>query len=153
MKYIRKFNEGKNLPGAITVITDELKEFCSENLAYLIDGGFQISYSTGFIMQDYYTGVSISKKVDNSPDYLSGIERLRYKVFNWHDIRDDVIPFFDILSRKYIVSDITFFIVDEMMFPKKDLIVKLDDIIGDNLEDYVIFKISFKCKEKLIELK
>jgi hypothetical protein len=89
MKYIRKFNEGKN-------ITDDLKGFCSENLAYLIDGGFHILYSTGFIMQDYYTGVSINKMVDNS-----------YKIFNWHDIRDDVIPF-DILSRKYIVSDITF---------------------------------------------
>jgi hypothetical protein len=40
MKYIRKFNEGKN-------ITDDL-EVCSENLAYLIDGGFHILYSTGF---------------------------------------------------------------------------------------------------------
>jgi regulator of sigma D len=134
MKYIRKFNEGKN-------ITDELKEFCSENLAYLIDGGFHILYSTGFIMQDYYTGVSINKMVDNS-----------YKIFNWHDIRDDVIPFFDILSRKYIVSDITFSLLikinSEAYGLKKDIMVKLDDIIGDNLEDYDIFKISFKCREK-----
>jgi hypothetical protein len=139
MKYIRKFNEGKN-------ITDELKGFCSENLAYLIDGGFHILYSTGFIMQDYYTGVSINKMVDNS-----------YKIFNWHDIRDDVIPFFDILSRKYIVSDITFSLLikinSEAYGLKKDIFVKLDDIIGDNLEDYDIFKISFKCREKITELK
>ena len=134
MKHIRKFNEGKN-------VTDELKGFCSENLAYLIDGGFHILYSTGFIMQDYYTGVSINKMVDNS-----------YKIFNWHDIRDDVIPFFDILSRKYIVSDITFSLLikinSEAYGLKKDIMVKLDDIIGDNLEDYDIFKISFKCREK-----
>jgi regulator of sigma D len=135
MKYIRKFNEGKN-------ITDELKEFCSENLAYLIDGGFHILYSTGFIMQDYYTGISINKMVDNS-----------YKIFNWHDIRDDVIPFFDILSRKYIVSDITFSLLGNRFRLKKDIFVKLDDIIGDNLEDYDIFKISFKCREKITELK
>jgi hypothetical protein len=50
-------------------------------LAYLIDGGFHILYSTGFIMQDYYTG-----KLQNAIDNL-------YKIFNWHDIRDDVILF------------------------------------------------------------
>jgi hypothetical protein len=119
---IRKFNEGKN-------ITDDLKGFCSENLAYLIDGGFHILYSTGFIMQDYYTGVSINKMVDILIKFLTGM------------IYDDVIPF-DILSRKYIVSDITFLLIkinSEAYGLKKDIFVKLDDIIGDNLEDYDIY--------------
>lgn len=36
MKHIKKFNESVNIN-----IT-ELQEFCNDNLAYLIDGGFKV---------------------------------------------------------------------------------------------------------------
>jgi hypothetical protein len=48
MKYIRKFNEGKN-------ITEWFKGLFRK---FGISYRWWVSYTTGFIMQDYYTGVN-----------------------------------------------------------------------------------------------
>jgi transposase len=130
MKYIRKFNEGKN-------ITDELKEFCSESLAYLIDDGYKVNYARFFSINDktHYTVVNI-KKDDRISD------------FTWYDVRDDVIPFMAILSRNYDTSSIK--LKHIVTTDKGSYIaskhVKLSDIINDIIEDMSIIVIDFNVK-------
>ena len=93
MKHIRKFNESLDI--------FEMQEFCNDNLAYLIDDGFSIEpiFATSYHvpLADAYTTFGIYKEVNGN-----------YNVFNWYDVRDDIIPFMSILSKKYIVFDIKF---------------------------------------------
>lgn len=116
--YIRRFNENIN-------ITSDLQEFCNNSLAFLIDDGFIIKC---FYTERFYTRVSIHKP---------------QTTFNWFDVRDDIIPFMDILSKKYIVSNIKFY-----MNPL-DKIKSISDILDDCIDNYQISGgISFEVREK-----
>ena len=130
MKHIRKFNESVN-------ITDELQEFCNDNLAYLIDEKFTIKCSVGFVQRDYYTSVGIHKEINGN-----------YSRFSWYDVRDDVIPFMSVLSKQYIVSGLRFkhkVTAGEGSFIANKHI-KVSDIIDDKIEDIVIIGIVFNVK-------
>jgi hypothetical protein len=127
MKYIRKFNEDIN-------ITDELKEFCNNNLAYLIDDGFIVKCTSHckkfnkFKDQGFYTRIGIHKPGTT---------------FKWFDVRDDIIPFIYLLSKRYIVSNIKFY-----MNPL-DKIKSISDIIDDSIDNYEISGgINFDVRDK-----
>jgi len=72
MKYLKKFNESS--------VADELKEFCEEYLAYLIDDGFSI----------------------NTTDRALTI--FNNEFFKYSDIKDHFIPFINILSENYKIA-------------------------------------------------
>lgn len=83
MKYLRKFNE------ATESDVKKLSEFVDEHLAYLSDKGykFEIDYNSN------QTGI-----------YIYG-KNIR---FNYDSMKDDFIPFMQVLSKKYIISNIIF---------------------------------------------
>ena len=84
MKYIKKFNE--SLKEAENEIyqkkLDEIKKFCNENLAYLIDSGFNMRYF------EY-------------PEWLSVTLHKNGKLFKWEEVVDDVVPFLQVINTKY----------------------------------------------------
>lgn len=84
MKYLKKFNESKSDKA------EEIKKFCEENLAYLLDVGFELGYYENiftFKTVEYPLTIHLSKR-------NSGI-------FKWSEIVDDFVPFLQILNSKY----------------------------------------------------
>jgi hypothetical protein len=115
MRYLRKFNES---------ITDDLQSFCNDNLAYLIDEGFRV-------------------KVDRTENNQVKIEIHKFYFpnwtkFTWDDVKDDVIPFLDILRDKYsFFEDIKFVSEDQFVtswgyYNYFNLEYKYDDVIDDS---------------------
>jgi hypothetical protein len=92
MKHIKPFNEA-NVTGQF--LTD-LRDFCENNLVYLMDDGLQVSVVKHPINRE---------DMDNS--HLSFVT-LRYPLDfsiekDWNDIKDSIIPFFTRLDREYNV--------------------------------------------------
>jgi len=79
MKYLRKFFESSNKK-------EELLNFCNENLAYLLDEGFDV-YINDFV-ECYVIFISLKRKPFD---------------FYWKDIKNDFIPFFEFLRIKYSI--------------------------------------------------
>ncbi len=77
MKHLKRFNESKEL---------DLKEFCDENLAFLLDKGFHVSCN-GIHGYGYYE-VTIYKNMNN---------------FKWNDVKYDIIPFILLLNEKFVI--------------------------------------------------
>jgi hypothetical protein len=88
MKHLRRFNEGLD-------DGDGLKEYCEMSLAYLMDEGFALNWSR--VYGDNPTSpeetwmISIRKPID----------RYNYEVFSWMDVKDQIIRFAHLISRKY----------------------------------------------------
>lgn len=92
MKHIKPFNEA-NVTGQF--LTD-LREFCENNLVYLMDDGLQVSVVKHPINRE-----------DMNNSHLSFVT-LRYPLDfsidkDWNDIKDSIIPFFTRLDREYNV--------------------------------------------------
>jgi hypothetical protein len=80
MKYLKRFFE--SLVGSGT--KEELQKFCNENLAYLLDEGFEIvvdSYTECYVLVFYSIGAD----------------------FYFRNIKNDFIPFFEFLKNKYTI--------------------------------------------------
>lgn len=82
MKHIKRFNES---------IKDDIEELCNNYLSYLIDMGFTIEIYRSPI---WITNMTIVKKNG------SNIDR-----FNWIDIKDDFLPFLEILKNEYVLDN------------------------------------------------
>ena len=109
MRYLRRFNES---------ITDDLRSFCNDNLAYLIDEGFKV-------------------KVDRTENNQVKIEIHKFYFpnwtkFTWDDVKDDVIPFLDILRDKYSFFEDIKFVSEDQYYNYFNLEYKYDDVIDDS---------------------
>mgnify|MGYP003539464161 FL=1 len=102
MKYLREFNESKELEL-------ELRDFCDIYLAYLIDDGFEVKVQPGAL--EYNVD---SKKKPNHGELIRKhfftiiIDNNKQK-FNLNQIKDRFIPFIKFLSDKYKIEDQIFF--------------------------------------------
>ena len=108
-------------------LSNNLLEFCKYNLAFLLDDGFEIDLYT-------YNGIEISK--DHG--------------FYWDEIKDEFIPFFEMLNEKY----------DLVKFNRggEDSVISFDDgggadhysyenVINDEIgDDMLLLKISFRAE-------
>ena len=90
MRYLKNFNEGASfLPEDL----NELQYFCETYLAYLIDEGFGIRVRHG------------SRKDRARVEFYKG--ELHFPIaFNWDDVKDHYIPFYQMLSKEYEISTI-----------------------------------------------
>ena len=88
MRYLRSFNEGTSfLPKDL----NELQSFCETYLAYLIDEGFGIRVRHG------------SRKDRARIEFYK--EEIHFPVpFNWNDVKDHFIPFYQMLSKEYDID-------------------------------------------------
>ena len=95
MRYLKTF---ENL-NYFTKGVSEIEAFIKNNLAYILDEGF--SFKVNF---KQYGGrmnypVKISKIKEETSQY--GVRQTKPVVLKWNDIKDDFIPFLELLNEKY----------------------------------------------------
>jgi len=87
MRYIKPFNENKE------IFVDELKDFCENHLAYLIDEGFNI------------TAIERFNKLEGNQYIIVNLDipgpSSRFVLFYWNYVKDHYIPFLQMLIRRY----------------------------------------------------
>jgi hypothetical protein len=109
---------------------NSLEEFCNESLANLIDAGFYIKITT----QKYNPNVFFIKlyKIDKS-DYKNW--------FRWDDVKDDYIPFLEILASKYDISKVVSGNIQKSIilfrYDNNNEIVDLDKVDEYNSTDHI----------------
>lgn len=108
MKYLKRFNESNFDPKVLSWIKDnldmipindsqyrmakleydfaKLKEFCEKNLAYLIDEGYYFD-------------------VESLGDYSKIRITFKGKDIVWDNIKDDLLPFIELLREKYDIDN------------------------------------------------
>ena len=92
MKYLKKFFESfgdKN-------IIEELQNFCNENLAYLLDEGYQVRV---IWTPNCNAWRLVFEKVKREAAHLRDSERINS--FYWREVKDDFLPFFEMLDSNY----------------------------------------------------
>jgi hypothetical protein len=110
MRFLRKFNEAVN--------KKELKEFCEEYLAYLIDEGFEIE----IVSEDGLEFVRIY-------DYQD-------RPFQWSDVKEHFIPFLRMLELNYNLEDKrNGNLVCFDYLPSGHRMYNLNQILNDNLRN------------------
>jgi hypothetical protein len=138
MRYLKKFNESASQE----VTIDELVKFCDEYLAYLKDSGFDITITKP---------ADVLKKYTSHLNYISiklfKKGNINYK-FDWSEIKDDFIPFFEILITKYKLDKLYDDFVVEVVFNGNEIYLTKDDIIQDRKDPKGIDYLSIKVKDK-----
>jgi hypothetical protein len=87
MKHLKSFNESSFLSEDL----NELQSFCETYLAYLIDEGFGIRVRHG------------SRKDRARIEFYK--DDVHFPApFNWDDVKDHYIPFYQMLSKEYEIS-------------------------------------------------
>jgi hypothetical protein len=89
MKHLKRFDED---------IRQDMTELCDDYLPFLKDNGFTFYINTN-PSQRY---IGIVKRVPEGRDRENGWTNRFY----WKDVKDDVIPFLNILNNKYKINDI-----------------------------------------------
>ena|SRR6476620_11660563 len=102
MKYLKLF-ETK---------TEELENFCKNNLAYLIDDGFNFSIKVSRMAQiqsDKYFNLLVKFIQDTKYDTIV-IEKKSFglNTFNFYDYSDDIITFILFIKEKYKFKSIMY---------------------------------------------
>ena len=143
MRYLKTFETLTKYTGDVY----EIETFINNNLAYILDKGF--TYKVNF---KYYGGrmnyiVEIHKIEQNS--------KLRFK---WEDIKDDIIPFLELLNDKYTLDsyspedkslvidsgDTFIFTSDKKWIGNEKRWYNIEELINDSIDDNSEFKfISF----------
>ncbi len=115
MKYIKKFNEEQKFDEAY----ESLKKLCNDSLVYLLDDGFELSYSK--IDFSFYT-IKLSKgKV--------------YDSFNWYQVKEDIIPLLEFIKEKYDI--VQFFVSFSINGYPGTINYNVDELISkDQKEEY-----------------
>jgi len=154
MKYIKSFNESKNI---FNIGVRKLEEFCKNNLAYLIDVGFTYDIIASEHTTTKRTGSTLTWKPDPI-EYLICIDK--EQMFSWDSIKDDFIPFIEFLSEtiepNWFVENIKFKYLKpghQREWPNKDFSFQevIDDKVNFNVGGDTIkgIKIYLTKKKKV----
>jgi hypothetical protein len=139
MKYLKRFDEGRLTSTLTTEMVDELRDFCRDYLAYLIDEGFTVQVVPTFYGTECY--VFIFKEVK---------ERFTDIVISqWSSIKDQIIPFLYMLNKHYTIVDADddhynrsaqrFFTIQPS---------EIDSFINDTVDDFKLRKLSIRVNFK-----
>jgi hypothetical protein len=80
MKHLKRFNEGLSEDDF-----NELKKFCESCLAYLLDDGLEIEFNETYFEEEIFYDITLFSE----------------NGFYWNQIKDDYIPFIQLLSSRY----------------------------------------------------
>ncbi len=126
MKHLKKFNE--------SIDYTELRKFCDENIAFLIDKGFHIYIRENRYADGTYVGIT-KKKGDG--------------YFDWEEVKYDIIPFLVMLHNKFVVYDINIGIIDND--PVRYNMVEIEDENTEYLGEISIIEFTlFNRKNKRV---
>lgn len=122
----------------------ELIDFCNNNLAYLIDEGYSI------VVKELHSGIYPFTRVyyniciTCSDSEIDGQKSLFY----WKTIKDDFIPFFELLDNNYKTKSTLFYKVDNPSDYENEDFMKVNDefltyskeqILSDKIYESTIF--------------
>ena len=143
MRYINLFEGWKDVELYYDNLLDEVKDFTEQSLAYLVDEGWEIDFSIwntkkGYIPVDSRC-INISIKKDEGT--------------SWDLIKDKVLPFLQLLERRYELedssrnrSDKPYVIYDESM---SGICYSLQDLFDEeDLKYLMLDKISITINDK-----
>jgi hypothetical protein len=124
MKHLKRFNESKDN------FKEELREFCENNLAYLLDEG-------KLLVDDLFPVQAGTHQNTRNNLVRVQISFDRYK--DWNDVKDHIIPFLIRLTNKYRVVAKNTEYIDVYIFTRKvsggpEAEFKITDLIDDNVE-------------------
>ena len=138
MRYLKRFNEGIFDKKDLLLDVDMLAKDC---LAYLIDAGFTPAVY-------YHTPSNPDNGVDFylfKGDNTSTFQRVNFK---WEDIKDDFIPFLELVQERFIIHNEYGKVIDiKTSYHNYRLTIK--DILDDNvglIVDSEIKGIEFELK-------
>jgi hypothetical protein len=94
MKHLKKFNES---------IVDDLKDLTENYLAYLTDEEFIYD-----IRKAGWDELQITIHKNSKWNFNNGIQTPVQSEFEWHEVKDRVIPFLMILKKDYTINSINF---------------------------------------------
>jgi hypothetical protein len=97
-------------------MTDDLEIFCEENLAYLLDEGFKVK------VRKEYKEVKIEIHKFYFPNWTK---------FTWNDVKDDLIPFLEVLREKYSFFEDIRFVSEDQYYNYFNLEYKYEDVINE----------------------
>ena len=127
MKHLKRFNE------ATENFREELRDFCENNLAYLLDEGRLL--------------------IENSRDNLVRVQLNFDRDKDWDEIKDHIIPFFIRLTNKYEVVEKNTENVDIYIFCRctttnSTIEFKITDLIDDEVDISGIYEIRLFVQDK-----
>lgn len=97
MKYLKRFNEGNITPELTTEMVDELRSFCRDHLAYLIDEDFKVQVVPLFNGTSCDISFFKEGKLSNFNSYDLTVD--------WSSIKDQFIPFLYMLNKEYRIIE------------------------------------------------
>ena len=126
MKYLKKYKLFEdNLSDELEL---EIAELCYNQLAYLFDdSGFKYNISS----EDDYTVLELDYDDEDADIYG----------FDWHFVKDEIIPFIEILDDKYNLMEIQFYCEGGNEYHNVDDVLNDFDIDG-------VMSIHFLIKHK-----
>lgn len=118
-KHIKPFKESINI--------GELKTFCTDHLAYLLDIGFRV------MVDDNYMTIFNDNKG----------RAWNERTFIWNDVKDDIIPFLIIIKEKFNYKTVYLdYYMDEngpnFLAGINTSKLDIDNLINDSIEDIKI---------------
>lgn len=131
MRYLKKFNE--------VISQDDLKVFCEQYLAYLLDEG----YALDFRQFDRISQIDLVKPKYNtqhgswSPGFGGPVDWM-----DWDKIKDHFIPFLQMLDKEYDIKE------NSLLFQARGAVqvrIPFQDVIDDKVEENIfnVTKSSF----------
>jgi len=159
MKHLRKFNEGLS-----SNEFNELKEFCENCFAYLLDEGFELelvdrngreSNDPSFDEDAEYFWVDLYGPVITQPDIYGAVPN--DSSYSWNQIKDYYIPFLKLVQKRYTLTDgdwnkdLVLFKIEqgadvETAFKR----FEVEDVIDDKITSDSIYSVSIKVSSKKI---
>ena len=135
MRYLKRFNEA--------IEPDEIKDFCEQYLAYLLDDGYALAFrESGRITQvDFVKPKESPLHGRWSPGHGGAVDWM-----DWDHIKDHFIPFLKMLDREYDVKDnlITF------QCPRAIQIqIPFQDVIDDKVKDILHDKLTLDARDRI----
>jgi hypothetical protein len=139
MRYLKRFDEGSLTSTLTTEMLGELRDFCRDYLAYLIDEGFTVQVVPTFYGTE--CDVFIFKEVKEP---FTGIV-----ISQWSSIKDQIIPFLYMLNKHYTIVDADddhynrsaqrFFTIQPS---------EIDSFINDTVDDFKLRKLRIRVNFK-----
>jgi len=161
MRYLKRFNESYDVKDKPQWFA-ELEEFCKNNLAYLLDDGYEVDCDNNANIFPEPPGFCSNYEGDTGVIInLYNLGRVRNgDAFNWSEIKDDYIPFLELLSKRYRLLHFNLFSANNGYDKDETKLIcihgggynyfTLNDLINDNISDEIkIYGISVKVVDKI----
>lgn len=113
MRYLRKYNENFTdmTDPNLMKLQNDFRDFANDYLAYLVDEGFIISVAVRNTYDGCLLEFSLVKKEGD---------------WSWDSVKDDFIPFLEMVKEKFIVDHIVSFTTNKITS------LYIDSVINDN---------------------